>query len=658
MHSDAFRRARKLLRGHPREAITARMLGVAHSLLLLSLLAVAGLLVALLVGQGEAQSTTARRALLKHWEDRRVVGGDGETTRYENAGLLPLVTGSLSSRNPVHRQFARSTLAVLRRMPSLRNNLGALTTLLATGLGLQLLLSVVAAYRRSLIADATSEVASALRRQMHRQMYRQGHSSLPTEGVGPVVNLFTREVNDVRLGLFNELDLWYRIPIFVGGLLLFSLGVAWLPTIFLASLGGLVWLSTRAMNRAFRQASGAATRDAAVQLCLLHEDLGLLRTVRVHGMENLDKSRFDGHLELYRRADSQRVKTEGRMNPRTGLLYGATAVMAIGYLGYLVVVAHQLAPAAAIVLAASLFGLIHPSLQWIGMKREAHQASRSASAIMEYLDQSPDLQQTSGAHFLSPLRREIAFEGITLTSRSGRVLLDNVTARLPAGTRTAIMGLEDDAKHALVCLIPRLIDPQVGRVQIDGHDLREMTLESIRAQVATVLQADLVFTDTVAANIGLGDPRSALPLIIEAAKVAHAHHFIQDLPHGYDTVIGPLGHYLKPDEQYRIALARAILHDASIVIIEEPNVALDDDTKQLLDDTISRLGHGRTLIFLPHRLSTIRSCSQVIVLHNGRVEAVGDPRQLQGESKLYRHLQYVEFNQFAAGEIEAGQMSV
>ena len=100
-----------------------------------------------------------------------------------------------------------------------------------------------------------------------------------------------------------------------------------------------------------------------------------------------------------------------------------------------------------------------------------------------------------------------------------------------------------------------------------------MTLESIRAQVATVLQADLVFTDSVLVNIGLGDPIYGLPRIIEAAKVAHAHHFIQDLPHGYDTIIGPLGHYLKPDEQYRIALARAYLHDPSIVIIEEPAVA-------------------------------------------------------------------------------------
>ena len=171
-----------------------------------------------------------------------------------------------------------------------------------------------------------------------------------------------------------------------------------------------------------------------------------------------------------------------------------------------------------------------------------------------------------------------------------------------------------------------------------------------------MLQADLVFTDSVLVNIGLGDPINGLPRIIEAAKVAHAHHFIQDLPHGYDTIIGPLGHYLKPDEQFRIALARAYLHDPSIVIVEEPTGPVDEDTRHLIDDTLARLALGRTLIILPHRLSTIRSCDQVIVLHNGRVEDVGPPDKLQTESKLYRHLLYVEFNEFATGEIEAGQI--
>ena len=170
---------------------------------------------------------------------------------------------------------------------------------------------------------------------------------------------------------------------------------------------------------------------------------------------------------------------------------------------------------------------------------------------------------------------------MTLESRSGRKLLEAISVEIPAGSRTAIMGQDDDSKLALACLIPRLIDPRSGRVLIDGHDLRDVTLESVRAQVATVLQADLVFTDSVLVNIGLGDPMNTLPRIIEAAKVAHAHHFIQDLPHGYDTMIGPLGHYLKPDEQFRIALARAYLHDPSILIIEEPKSPLDDDTQAL-----------------------------------------------------------------------------
>ena len=168
---------------------------------------------------------------------------------------------------------------------------------------------------------------------------------------------------------------------------------------------------------------------------------------------------------------------------------------------------------------------------------------------------------------------------------------------------------------------------------VDGRDLREATLDSIRAQVATVLQADLVFTDSVLVNIGLGDPMNTLPRVIEAAKVTHAHHFIQDLPHGYDTVIGQLGHYLKPDEQFRIALARAYLHDPSILIVEEPNQPLDSDTQHFIDDTLARLSIGRTLIVIPHRLSSVRASDHVIVLHEGRVEDAGSPLPSPGREQ-------------------------
>jgi ABC-type multidrug transport system fused ATPase/permease subunit len=336
------------------------------------------------------------------------------------------------------------------------------------------------------------------------------------------------------------------------------------------------------------------------------------------------------------------------------LLYGAGLSIALGVLGYNVAVNDQISIATMLILLVSLAGLSVPIAEWLRMRKTTRHANRSARAIFEFLERRPELHQNVGAHFLNALKDQISIENVELESRSGRKLLEGVSVEIPAGSRTALLGDEDDPKLALACLIPRLIDPRAGRILIDGHDLRDVTVDSVRAQVATVLQADLVFTDSVLVNIGLGDPMNTLPRIIEAAKVAHAHHFIQDLPHGYDTMIGPLGHYLKPDEQFRVALARAYLHDPSILIIEEPKAPLDEHTRHFIDDTLSRLSVGRTLIIIPHRYSTVQACDHVIVLHNGRVEDVGSPEKLQNESKIFRHLIYSEFNEFSSGEVEAG----
>ena len=258
------------------------------------------------------------------------------------------------------------------------------------------------------------------------------------------------------------------------------------------------------------------------------------------------------------KADTRRIITSAPINPSAGLLYGAALTIALGLLGYNVVVNDQISIATMLILLVSLAGLAYPISEWVRLGKAIRQANRSARGIFEFLERRPELHQNVGAHFLNALKEQITFENVELESRSGRRLLESISLEIPAGSRTAIMGQDEDAKLALVCLIPRLLDPRSGRVLIDGHDLREVTFDSVRAQVATVLQADLVFTDSVLVNIGLGDSMNTLPRIIEAAKLAHAHHFIQDLPHGYDTTIGPLGHYLKPDEQFRIALAQGL----------------------------------------------------------------------------------------------------
>ncbi len=247
------------------------------------------------------------------------------------------------------------------------------------------------------------------------------------------------------------------------------------------------------------------------------------------------------------------------------------------------------------------------------------------------------------------MTRMIQFDKVSLRdSSTGRKLLSNVSFKIKAGEKVALVGPDEREIHALVYLLPRFLDPSGGEVRIDGKDLRWVTLDSLRAQIAVVLQHNLIFNDTIANNIGCGDRTYNLQRITEAAKMAHAHQFVSKLPQGYETVIGEQGHPLKLGEMFRIAIARAILRDPAILVIEEPVVPLDEDTKGMIDDTLQRVTPGRTVIFLPHRLTTLRGCDQIFLLYQGKLEASGDHRELLGSSELYRHLQYLEFNEYAS----------
>jgi len=653
MQPEAYLRARKLL-SSTRSAWIARGLGVVESLLVLSLLVTASLFISLAASRGRVGVPIDQAGALPAWTQKKVTGKSTSHVYYGDSGLLPLIGQSWASPNSVHRFEAGLLNGLTNVIPPLRNNKGALTTLLAIGLALILLLALLRQVRRSLIVRLASEPTTNLRHQIHRQMYRLGQSALPSEGVGPIANLWTREVDDVRDALIADFDANPRLIVLGVGLAALALLVSPVLTLFLVSLGLLVRMASTRLAKEARETHDDALREASLQLSLLHEDLGLLRTVRVYGIEESVRRRFDEHLEHYRNADVRRTLADSPITTSQALLHGAAVVAALGLLGYNVLVTDTISIATMLILIAALAGLAAPILRWRRSRRAIRRADRSAGAIFSFLEREPELHQVVGAQFLPPMKDKITLEDVSIESRSGRMLLDRVSVDIPAGGRAVIVGQSEESKLALACLIPRLIDPLAGHVLIDGRELRELTLESVRAQVATVLQADLIFTDSIMTNIGLGNRRNTPQRVIEAAKVAHAHHFIQELPHGYDTQIGPLGHYLKPDEQFRIALARAYLHDPSILIVEEPTTPIDEEIKLLLDDTMARLAIGRTLIIIAHRLSTIREADTVILLNNNQVEEIGPPTRLHAESKLFRHLLYTEFNEFAAGEIPAG----
>jgi ATP-binding cassette subfamily B protein len=518
--------------------------------------------------------------------------------------------------------------------------------LLFTAIIFALLGGLLQVLERDMAARAVIGATTRLRRAVYHHTFRLGTLAFRALGPAEAVTVFTRHVEAVHDALYNRLTVvLLHEPVRLGLLLLFALAVNfWLGLAFLL-FAALVWLLAGQIAAHFRSQGRLATNQAGERLTIMRESLMLMRLVKCYLMEQFNQSRVERQLARYGRVTLTRYRGEVFYRPLLAFLGLLCAMLLLTVAGF-IVLRGQLGVAGVIALSTALVSLYQPVERLLESRKYSRRGRESAAQLFKFLERRGEVGQVVGAEFLPPLARHLEFDGVSLREPGGsRMLLENVSLTIAAGQRVGLIGSDDLEKHALIYLIPRLLDPSTGEIRIDQHNLRWVTLDSLRAQIATVLQNNLVFHDTVANNIGCGDSAYTLPQIIEAAKVAHAHHFIQKLPQGYETPIGELGHPLNVSEQFRIGLARAVLRDPALIIIEEPETALDEDTKNLLDDTMARFLPGRTVIFLPHRISTIRSCDRLYLLHKGRVTASGIHKELLASDQLYRHLHYLEFNE-------------
>jgi ATP-binding cassette subfamily B protein len=500
---------------------------------------------------------------------------------------------------------------------------------------------------REMAARATTEAATRLRRAVYHHTFRLGTLAFRALGPTEAVTIFTRHVEAVHDALYTRLTTWFREPVKFVLLLAFALVVQfWLALAFLL-FAAIVWVVGGQATAYYRRQGRLATNQASERLTVMRESLMMMRLVKCYIMEQFNQARVERQLSRYAQVSLVRYRGEAISRPLL-LFLGFLCALVLLFVAGVIVLHGQTAVPSVVVLATALVGLYRPLESWLESRRLVRRGRESAAQVFKFLERRGEVGQVVGAEFLPPLAKQIEFDNVSLREPgSGRMLLEEVTLTIPAGQRIGLVGADDLEKHALVYLIPRLLDPTSGEIRIDQHNLRWVTLDSLRAQTGIVLSHNLVFHDSVANNIGCGDNAYTLPQIIEAAKVAHAHHFIQKLPQGYETPIGELGHPLSVSEQFRIALARAILRDPALLVIEEPEAALDEDTKSLLDDTLTRVLPGRTAIFLPHRISTLRSCDRLHLLHKGRIVASGTHKELLGGNQLYRHLHYIEFSEMA-----------
>ena len=387
----------------------------------------------------------------------------------------------------------------------------------------------------------------------------------------------------------------------------------------------------------------------------LAEGLRKTRLVRGFGMENFEHERFGTHLQRFLKKVAT-LKEDERLSRWMCWFVVLVTVTLVLFLIATKTLSDPSEPAylpvsAMLMFVAAIRLAYRPINDLWELPQIEQTAGQWADNILRYQSRVSEVGQAVGAKFLQPLTKQIHFESVTYRLPDKRLVLDRVDLKIPAKSMIAVLSLDPLEARALTYLLPRFIEPQSGRVLIDGEDLAFVTLESLRAESIFVGGMDPFFTGTVSENISCGDPRFTLPHVTEAAKQVHAHQFINKLSQGYETVLGEHGESLDPGQTFLLGLARALIRDPAILIIEEPAERLDDDTKSLLDDTYARLAKDRTLIFLPNRLSTVRKADQIVFLHKGRVEAVGPYSKLITSAPLMRHWEYVRFNEFRRDEV-------
>ncbi|GDY10835.1 hypothetical protein LBMAG52_43230 [Planctomycetia bacterium] len=544
---------------------------------------------------------------------------------------------------------------LVRWIPSLRTTNSALLTLLAANIALALISSLSALQIKTLAFRASQEVATRLRQSLHRQTLRLGPSDLEDAAGEVAFLMFTGDVERVREGIQTWFERVVRFPPLLAGLAFLLLMTHWLLALqCLVPLLACLYLVRRERLR-FEQSRRKLEDRVDDDLRLLAEGLRKTRLVRGFGMENFEHERFGVHLQRFLKKIAT-LKEDERLSR---WLCWFVVLVTVTLVLFLIATktlsdpsdAAHLPVSAMLMFVVAIRLAYQPINDLWDLPHVEQTAGQWADNLLRYQSRVSEVGQAVGAKFLQPLSKQIHFESVTYRLPDKRLVLDRVDLKIPAKSMVAVLSLDPLEARALTYLLPRFIEPQSGRVLIDGEDLAFVTLESLRAESIFVGGMDPLFTGTVSENISCGDPRFSLQHVTEAAKQVHAHQFINKLSQGYETVLGEHGESLDAGQTFLLGLARALVRNPALLIIEEPAERLDDDTKSLLDDTYARLAKGRTLIFLPNRLSTVRKADQVVFLHKGRVEAVGAYSKLITSAPLMRHWEYVRFNEFRRDEV-------
>lgn len=568
---------------------------------------------------------------------------------YDEHGLLPLVW---HARNEWWGPFVSF---LYRNVSWLQSNTLALICLLVTGLVLVVCRDFCLHMVRSLLQQSAIEAVTATRKNLHRQVLRLGPEDLDGTAYETAIQLFSHDVETIRDRLYQTLVIVIRYPIELVGLSIVLFSINWSLTLqWVAPLTlGLILLDGLRKTGLKRQRLVEdKTLDEEKQLLAILKNARLTRGL---GIEQIEHEHFQKRLSRYHSQLLSLASAKERMSylPTKTVLISAALLAFLMFLVFENVLdSRKVNSESGLTLAdaVTFFAAILLTVVAVRFLKEIpvlrRELNLAADKVHRYLSQIPAVSQAIGAKFLQPMSKTLRFENVKYQTPGGRKVLDGIDFQLESDKSYAVVSIDPLEAKAVALMLPRFIEPREGRVMIDGEDITWVTLESLRAETVFVAADEPPFEGTVFENIRAGQQDLTLQQVTEAAKITHAHNFILKLFNGYETVLNGESDSLDAGQQFRLSLARAIVRDPALLVIEEPSAPMDEDTKALLADAYDRLCRGRTVIFLPARMSTVKRTDQVIVLHEGKVAAIGPHSKLNTLSPVYRHWEYIRFNEF------------
>ena len=478
-----------------------------------------------------------------------------------------------------------------------------------------------------------------LRSDVYGVVLNQSPAFFQKQHTGKLMSSLVNDIEKIQVALSHILADLLRQTFIVFALLWVLIQTDWVLAAVSLTVLPFVLLPTARIGKRIRKSTRRAQDDLAEMTQILEETISGNRVVKAFSMEKFEIGRFRNAAERLFRSNLRYVRQQAITSPIIEV-FGALTIVALLTYARNQIKADEMSPGQFTTFVIALLMLYQPIKRLNGIYNIFQQALGAVQRVLEYVAHPHDVKESATPVGMPPFARSIEFEHVSFCypDAAGQLAMQDLSLKVNAGEVVALAGPSGGGKTTLLNLLPRFFDPTSGRIVIDGHDIRDASLQSLRDQIALVTQETFLFDDTVFNNIAYGRPDIPLEAVQNAARMALADGFIDELPEGYQTQLGERGQRLSGGQRQRISIARALLKNTPILILDEATSHLDSESEMLVQRALANLMKGRTVIVSVHRLSTIRSADKIVVIDGGRIVDVGTHDSLIHSSELYQRL--------------------